>query len=75
MGGPTPWANVVFSYKIFVIKMSGRQTEPNVGEPKVVLEFMLGVVKTHLGDFGPPAIPWVAPHPGQMWFSHIRFLL
>ena len=40
--------------------------------PKVVLKCTLGLAETQSYDFGPPANPWVAPPPGQIFFfAHI----
>ena len=43
--------------------------------PKVVLTVTLDLVETHSCDFSTPAIPWVAPPPGQMWFFSYPILL
>ena len=74
IGSPYPRGKCIFPYMLFNHRNFRPKTRTQCwSAPKFILKFTLGLVETHSSDFGPPAIPWVAPPPGQMWFSHIRF--
>ena len=73
-GSPHPLGKCGFADMLFYyrnVRVKNRTQCRSV--PKAVIKCTFGLGETHSYDFSPPAFPWVAPPPGQMYISHIRF--